>query len=50
MDEVGTPFCLTVDSETQQNDSVTVRFRDTLEQVRVNLADLKDDLRKRIEG
>jgi glycyl-tRNA synthetase len=50
MDEVGTPFCITVDSETLTNQSVTVRFRDTLEQIRVNLGDLKADLRKRIEG
>jgi glycyl-tRNA synthetase len=48
MDEAGTPFCLTVDSETLQNDSVTVRDRDSLEQVRVNIADLKNWLRERI--
>lgn len=41
MDEVGTPFCVTVDSESLQNESVTVRHRDSLEQERVNLADLK---------
>jgi len=50
MDEVGTPFCITVDSETLQNDSVTVRFRDSLEQTRVNLAGLKEELRRRIEA
>jgi len=48
MDEAGTPFCITVDSETLQNQSVTVRDRDTLEQVRVNIADLGPWLRGRI--
>ncbi len=50
MDEVGTPFCMTVDSETLANQSVTVRERDTLLQERVNIADLKDHLRRKIEG
>jgi glycyl-tRNA synthetase len=50
MDEVGTPFCMTVDSETLTNQSVTVRERDTLLQERVNIADLKEHLRRKIEG
>ena len=46
-DEVGTPLCLTVDFETIENqpESVTLRDRDTMEQIRVNTADLKDYLR-----
>src|SRR5690606_38298181 len=48
MDEVGTPFCVTVDSETLTNDSVTVRSRDTLEQQRVNLSDLRGFLEEKI--
>jgi len=35
-DECGTPYCVTVDSETLQNGSVTIRERDTMEQVRMN--------------
>ncbi|MDD3493192.1 MAG: glycine--tRNA ligase [Candidatus Thermoplasmatota archaeon] len=35
MDEIGTPFCVTVDHTTLEDDTVTVRFRDTTEQVRV---------------
>ncbi len=50
MDEVGTPFCVTIDSETLANQSVTVRERDSLQQERVNLADLTAHLRRRIEG
>jgi len=34
-DEVGTPFCATVDGKTLEDDTVTVRDRDTMEQVRV---------------
>jgi glycyl-tRNA synthetase len=48
MDEVGTPFCVTVDSETLTNDSVTVRGRDTLEQQRVNLSELRGFLEEKI--
>jgi len=39
-DEVGTPFCVTVDERTADDDTVTVRERDSTEQVRVDLADL----------
>lgn len=46
-DEIGTPLCLTVDFETleQSPASVTVRDRDTMEQHRVNIADLANYLR-----
>ena len=48
MDEAGTPFCITVDSETLQNESVTVRFRDSLAQERVAISDLRHWLGERI--
>jgi len=48
MDEAGTPFCVTVDSETLQNESVTVRHRDSLEQERIAIRDLGAWLRARI--
>ncbi len=35
MDEAGTPFCVTVDYDTKEDGTVTVRFRDSMEQVRV---------------
>ncbi|MCD6336595.1 MAG: glycine--tRNA ligase [Candidatus Latescibacteria bacterium] len=50
MDEAGTPFGITVDSETLENDTVTVRDRDTMEQVRVKIAELREHLAERIEG
>lgn len=39
-DEIGTPWCITVDYETLENNTVTVRNRDTTEQVRVKVGDL----------
>jgi glycyl-tRNA synthetase len=43
-DEVGTPFCITVDGESLTNATVTVRDRDTLKQERVEAGQLKDYL------
>jgi glycyl-tRNA synthetase len=39
-DEIGTPFCLTIDFQTLEDDTVTVRERDSMQQVRVAIADL----------
>ena len=47
-DEVGTPLCLTVDFQTLDDETVTVRDRDTMQQERAHTADLADLLRKRI--
>ncbi|MCY3622301.1 MAG: glycine--tRNA ligase [Gammaproteobacteria bacterium] len=47
-DEVGTPLCLTVDFQTLDDETVTVRDRDTMQQERVNTSDLADLLRERI--
>lgn len=41
-DEIGTPFCVTVDFDTLEDDTVTVRSRDSMEQVRMPVADLRD--------
>ena len=40
-DEIGTPYCITVDFETENDGCVTVRDRDTMEQVRLPIAELK---------
>jgi len=40
MDEAGTPFCITVDTQTTQDETVTVRERDSMEQVRVKIDQL----------
>ena len=39
-DEIGTPFCVTIDFETLENDTVTLRDRDTMKQERVKTSDL----------
>ena len=43
-DEIGTPYCITIDYETLENGSVTVRDRDTMEQQRVKIEDLNEIL------
>ena len=45
MDEIGTPVCITIDYQTLKDDTVTLRDRDTMEQVRVPIARLKEELR-----
>ena len=40
-DEVGTPFCITIDYDTMQDDTVTVRDRDTTKQERVKVDELE---------
>ncbi len=49
-DEIGTPYCVTIDYDTLQNNTVTIRDRDTREQVRVKIDELTDILEKLIEG
>ena len=39
-DEIGTPFCITYDFESEEDSSVTIRFRDSMEQERVKICDL----------
>ncbi len=49
-DEIGTPLCVTVDFQTVEEDqAVTIRDRDTMEQVRVAIADLVPALRERLD-
>ena len=47
-DEIGTPFCVTVDHQSLEDEAVTVRDRDTWNQERVKTAGLADYLRKRL--
>jgi glycyl-tRNA synthetase len=49
-DEIGTPFCVTVDFETANDDAVTVRHRDAMTQERVKIAELEAYLAERIEA
>jgi len=47
-DEIGTPFCITVDFETLENNTVTVRDRDTMKQERINVDNLSMHIAKKI--
>jgi len=50
MDEIGTPLCITVDFESLEDDSVTIRERDTTQQIRVEISQLKDVVKKFFKG
>ncbi|MBQ8382102.1 MAG: glycine--tRNA ligase [Clostridia bacterium] len=47
-DEIGTPFCITYDFESKEDGCVTVRDRDSMEQVRIPIAELKSYLEEKI--
>lgn len=47
-DEIGTPYSITVDFETENDDTVTIRDRDTMEQVRVKIDDLENWLDEKL--
>jgi len=49
-DEIGTPYCITVDDESIKNVNVTIRDRNTTNQIRVKISNLKDTMRKLING
>ena len=47
-DELGTPFCITVDYDSLEDNSITLRERDTMEQIRLKITDLSEELKKKI--
>jgi glycyl-tRNA synthetase len=49
-DEAGTPFCITIDSETLSDETVTIRDRDTCEQIRIPMVDVLDHITERLKG
>jgi glycyl-tRNA synthetase len=48
-DEAGTPFCFTIDGQTLQDNTVTIRERDTAQQGRLPLQGIAEELRKRLQ-
>ncbi|RKX92604.1 MAG: glycine--tRNA ligase [Spirochaetes bacterium] len=46
MDEIGTPYCVTIDYETKDDRTVTLRYRDSMEQIRVPIDELSSVIRK----
>jgi glycyl-tRNA synthetase len=49
-DEIGTPWGITVDHQTMEDDTVTLRDRDSLDQSRIAIGDLNDELVRRLNG
>ena len=48
-DANGTPFCITVDHDTLEDNTVTIRHRDTMEQNRVKIEELRDIIKKEVD-
>ena len=48
-DAIGTPWCITVDDETIKNGTVTIRDRDTMEQVTLKVDEVVDYIKARIQ-
>ena len=48
-DEIGTPFCITYDFDSEEDGQVTVRDRDTMEQTRLPISELKSFLQEKIK-
>lgn len=46
MDEIGTPYCVTVDYDTLKDNTVTLRFRDSMQQIRVPISQLVSEIKK----
>ncbi len=49
-DEIGTPYCVTVDHRSLEDQTVTLRDRDSLEQARIPIAELGEELERRLEA
>ncbi len=47
-DEIGTPYCVTIDFDTIQDNQVTIRDRDTMEQVRIPIEELNDWIKEKV--
>ena len=48
-DEIGTPFCITIDFDTLENGTVTVRDRDTMDQIRVSVDEAIKYIEEKLE-
>ena len=49
MDAIGTPFCVTIDHQTKEDNTVTIRYRDTMLQERIALKDVRKLVMEKIE-
>ena len=48
-DEIGTPYCLTIDFDTLEDNTVTIRDRDTMSQIRISIDEVADFIKSKIE-
>ena len=48
-DEIGTPYCVTIDFDTLEDNKVTIRDRDTMEQVRIDISKIENWIQEKIE-
>jgi glycyl-tRNA synthetase len=48
MDALGTPFCVTVDHQSKEDQTVTIRYRDTMEQERIPISSIRELVRQKI--
>ena len=48
-DEIGTPYCVTIDFDTLEDNKVTIRDRDTMEQVRIDISEIENWLQEKME-
>jgi glycyl-tRNA synthetase len=50
MDAIGTPFCVTIDHQTKEDNTVTIRYRDSMQQERIAVDKIKEVVEKNISG
>ena len=48
-DEIGTQYCVTVDFDTLEDNTVTIRDRDTMEQIRININEIENWMKDKFE-
>jgi glycyl-tRNA synthetase len=48
-DAIGTPYCITVDHQTLEDNTVTLRERDSMEQTRIDIAAIRDIVEKKVD-
>jgi glycyl-tRNA synthetase len=49
MDAIGTPFCVTVDHQTKEDNTVTIRYRDSMQQERIPLLKVREIVQTAIQ-
>ncbi len=50
MDALGTPFCVTVDHQTKEDNTVTIRYRDSMKQERLPITEIKKVVEEAIDN